>query len=84
MARAGRPRGEITLALLAAAKIGPCTVRELADRSQVGRLAARYKAAKLLRMGALVVVQSGRPRKLGLPSNDEPGAELASVLAGWR
>jgi len=81
MARRGRPYGEITLALLAAAA-QPGTVRELATRSQVGFDAARYKAKDLVRAGALVPFNDARPRVLTLPRKDE-APDLAFVLKSW-
>lgn len=66
--RAGRPLGEVSLALLSAASAGPGTVRELAARACVGFDAARFKASDLVRRGALAALTDERPRVLGLPA----------------
>ena len=65
-----RPRGsygEIATALLSAAASGPGPVRELAMRAQVGYDAAHYTCSRLVRTGALAVVQPGRPAIVALP-----------------
>lgn len=65
--RVGRPMGEISQALLGAARQGPATVRELAARGCVGFDAARLTAPRLVKAGALVPLTEGRPRVLALP-----------------
>ena len=93
----GRPRGsygELGAALLDAAKCGPGTVIELADRACVGRHASRYTCSRLLTAGHLVEVgrrcgPGGKGRQsavLALPSapKPEPGASLAAAMALWR
>lgn len=65
----GRPRGsfgEIGRAMVNAAASGPASVRELAERAQVGYDAARYTASRLVRMGALEVAEEGRPVVLAI------------------
>ena len=62
--RAGRPLGELSRALLRAAQQGPGSVRQLAERSQVGYDTARVKASHLVRMGHLQVVSDDRPMVL--------------------
>ena len=66
--RAGRPLGDVSRALLAAAARGPGTVRELAQRAHVGFDAARWKASALVRAGALQPLADARPQVLGLPA----------------
>lgn len=61
-----RPRGthgEIARAMWHAAD-APATVRELAQRAQVGYQAARYTASRMVDRGELEVVASGRPALL--------------------
>ncbi len=74
-----------------AAKCGPGTVIELADRAHVGRHASRYTCSRLWSAGHLVEVDrrcgpGGQGRQsavLALPSapKPEPGASLAAALA---
>lgn len=72
-----RPRGEISTALLQSAASGPGRVRELAERAQVGYSAAEYTCSRLVRVGALVVLDASRPAVLALPP---AGDELADKL----
>lgn len=65
--RPGRPMGEISQALLSAAKPGPATMATLARRAQVGYQAARFKVPALARAGALVALTDERPRLYALP-----------------
>lgn len=61
-----RPRGThggIARAILHVAD-EPATVRELAERAQVGYGVARYTASRLVDRGHLEVVASGRPAVL--------------------
>lgn len=57
--------GEVGVALLHAAKRGPGTVVQLAERACVGYGAARYTASRLVSAGALVPLSAGRPAVLG-------------------
>jgi hypothetical protein len=77
-ARVGRPLGEVSMALLSAARQGPATVRQLAERGCVGFDAARLTAPRLLRSGALVPLTEVRPRLLALA----PQQELSAAAAG--
>lgn len=83
-----RPRGEISEALLAAARHGPCTVRELAARALVGRDAAAYTACRLVARGELVSLNGRRkPATLALPPEGTAAPDpqaLADVMAAWR
>lgn len=93
-AQIGRPRGELGAAILSAAKAGPGTVKELADRACVGRRVACYTCSRLVASGHLVVLHKrppfdgpGRPPEvLALPSKDiaEPADALAAVMSAWR
>lgn len=56
-----RSPGEIRAALAAVPVAhGPCTLRELLERSQVGYDAARYTVQNMVRAGALIKVGSER------------------------
>jgi hypothetical protein len=60
--------GDVALALRSAALAGPGTVRDLAQRAQVGYSAARYTASRLCSRGELVVLDGGsRPALLVAP-----------------
>lgn len=60
-----RPTGDIALAICSAALQGPATVRELAQRAQVGYSNARYTASRLIDRGELVVLDgNARPAVL--------------------
>jgi hypothetical protein len=85
-----RPTGEIALALLAAARIRPGTVLELAQRAQVGAAYARYTCSRLQSAGRLVPITKGRPAVFGVPAEaqaggrqESAGAELSAVLDAW-
>lgn len=83
-----RPRrapGPVAEALLDVAT-EPGTVRQLAERAQVGRRAAWYTVTRLVQRGQLVVVESGRPAVLRRrqPGDDAAPIDLAKVLSGWR
>lgn len=79
--RPGRPTGEVSAALLRAVQElvtpeqGP-TLRELAGRACVGRLAAKNTAANMVRQGLLVVVRT-RP----VPYRTKPVAEYGIACA---
>jgi hypothetical protein len=61
--------GGIAVAMRSAAQQGPGTVRELAERAQVGYTAARYTASRLCNAGELVVLDGlGRPAVLAAAS----------------
>lgn len=62
-----RPRGDVSRALLQAAKAGPAPVRVLAERALVGYSAARYTATRMVDRGELACLSNGRPAVLGLP-----------------
>ena len=64
---AGRPAGDVSLALVSAAAQAPATVRELAQRAGVGYGAARYTATRLVNRGALVALSASRPMVLAAP-----------------
>jgi hypothetical protein len=80
MAR-GRPRGDITKALIAAARQGPGTARELAERALVGRVVARFKVSAMIRRGDLIVIRAGRPALLALPADRAASAPPVIYLA---
>lgn len=85
---APRPRrapGPVAVAMLAAAT-EPGTVRELAERAQVGRRAAWYTCTRLVERGDLVVVHPARPAVLRRRQAEDDAApvELAAVLSAWR
>jgi hypothetical protein len=65
--RPGRPMGEVSQALLAAASQGPAPMATLAQRAQVGYDVARFKVPALARAGALVALNDDRPRLYALP-----------------
>ena len=65
--RVGRPLGEVSQALLSAAKQGPAPMATLAMRAQVGYDVARFKVPALTRAGALVALNDERPRVYALP-----------------
>ncbi len=93
----GRPLGEVTQALAEAARAGPGTVRELAQRAQVGRRVATYTASRMVARGQLVPVErltpAGRrcwPRVFAAPAGDDgdskdgaAAADLQALLTGW-
>jgi len=79
--RRGRPFGDVSLALLSAAAQGPGTVRELAQRAQVGFGVARVKVSHLVRAGTLVPLTDERPRTLALPVEAQPPADAATTDA---
>lgn len=81
-----RPRGEVSIALLQAARQGPGTVRELAARALVGRGAASYTTSRLVASGELVTLKPGKPAILAMPPEGAAALgpqALGSVLAGW-
>ena len=65
--RVGRPLGEVSQALLSAARQGPAPMATLAMRAQVGYDVARFKVPALARAGALVALNDERPRLYALP-----------------
>jgi hypothetical protein len=65
--RLGRPLGEVSQALLSAARQGPAPMATLAMRAQVGYDVARFKVPALARCGALVALNDERPRVYALP-----------------
>ena len=92
-----RPLGEIVRALAQAAQAGPGTVRELAQRAQVGRRVATYTASRMVARGQLVLVEglspAGRrrwPPVFAAPAGDDgdskddaAAADLQKLLASW-
>jgi hypothetical protein len=85
--RVGRPRGsygEITVALIEAARQAPGTVRELAARAQVGFACAERKASCLVKRGDLVVVQQTKPMVLALPAAATVLDNGSALQALWR
>lgn len=77
--RGGRPLGEVQAALLEAVQAletadrGP-TLREMAGRACVGRAAAKYTAANMVRRGFLVIV-----RTRTVPYRGKPVAEYGTA-----
>jgi hypothetical protein len=85
--RVGRPRGsygEITVALVEAARQAPGTVRELAQRAQVGFACAERKASCLVKRGDLVVVQPNKPMVLAVPTAATVLDNGSALQAVWR
>lgn len=81
-----RPKGsigEVARAICSAAKQGPGTVRQLAERSQVGMRCAGYTAHRLIEAGHLAVVQDRRPMVLtlgtGVPPARRQSAEAKTI-----
>ena len=75
--------GDVRQALAKAAEEAPGSVRELAERAQVGYSVARYTASRMLDRDELMVVEPGRPAVLAAPSCPAlpPGGEtLADAL----
>jgi RNA polymerase sigma factor (sigma-70 family) len=77
-------------ALSAAASRGPATVRELAQRAQVGYAAARYTESRMVARGELVRICTGRPALVALPEPADaapvavaPAARGCPVLIDW-
>ena len=70
--------GDVAAALLSAAARSPGTVVQLAERACVGYDAARFKAAALVRSGALVPLTEGRPRVLAAACGGAPQASPSS------
>lgn len=75
-----RPLGAVSLVLMRAATEQPGTVRQLAERTQVGYGAAKYTASRLLERGQLVQVTVQRPAVLGAPPMAPCGDALADAL----
>ena len=67
----GRPMGEVSMAMIKAARVGPATVQQLAERACVGYDAARFKAKDLVRAGILVPTGDERPRVLAVREAEE-------------
>lgn len=86
-----RPQGSygpVGQALLVAARSGPGTVVQLAQRAQVGVKCARYTATRLCAAGELQVLQEGRPAVLAAaqqaaPANDAYEALVMLDAAFW-
>lgn len=80
--------GDLAQALADAAVHGPGTVRQLAERAQVGYQAAAYTASRMVQRGQLEVVSERRPAVLCIPErgNDEAaqsGTGMAALCAAW-
>jgi len=50
-----RPRAEVRAAVVAAISQGPCTLRDAAERAQVGYAATRHTVSNLVRSGDLQI-----------------------------
>ena len=73
-----RPRGsygEVGRALIDQAKKQPGTVRELAQRAQVGFHVAAPSVCRLLKAGELVQLQEKRPMVVAAKPDDAPAAD---------
>lgn len=83
--RPGRPLGELQALLASAAAVAPGTVRELAERTQMGYAVARYTVQNMVKRGALVQVGRaavpGTSRGAGV-FGVAPAAGAAGALAG--
>ena len=80
-----RPKGsygDVTRALLQAAQQRPGTVRELAQRSQVGFDVARKAASRLKAAGELEPISEGRPEVLA-PVGDRSGESVLILDRLW-
>lgn len=89
-----RPRGEISNALLQAAR-APGTVKQLCQRAQVGYGAGQYTATRLVQRGDLVAVGTAQPPGPGRPAvvvqaaealapqGDEPDDQPWDGLVTW-
>jgi hypothetical protein len=60
--------GDVRHALAAAAMEAPGSVRQLAERAQVGYAVAKYTASRMLDRDELVVIVPGRPAVLAAPT----------------
>lgn len=65
---AGRPHGDVRLALRRAAQLAPGTVRELAYRAQVSVQHAHVTVSRMVDAGELVVLGGSRPSVLAWPA----------------
>lgn len=85
-----RPRGsygEVGRALIDQAKKQPGTVRELAQRAQVGYVTAAKTASRFVQAGELVKLNEGRPAVLALPDQgSQPEGNVFLLLSPslWR
>ena len=77
-----RPAGEVRQALLAAARQGPGTLRQLAQRAQVGWDAARDTVPNMARSGVLKVVGEERVEYRNRLVHVYEAAEPAPVADG--
>ncbi len=85
----GRPLGDVSRALLAAAASAPGTVRQLAERACVGYDVARRKAHALEVCGALAPLREDRPRVLALPdalddAHDDGDGDAADAAEAFK
>jgi hypothetical protein len=78
--RVGRPLGDVSQALLSAARQGPAPMATLAMRAQVGYDVARFKVPALARAGALVALNDERPRVYALPDGTPPQDDAFVML----
>lgn len=79
-----RPRGsfgEVGRALLSAASSGPGTVREIAQRANVGYDVAAKCASRYLASGDLVRLTEGRPAVVTTPALAPAGETLGDHLS---
>jgi len=94
-----RPRGEVYLALLAAAReLGTpergATLRELAHRASVGLRAARYTVGYMHATGALAIARTRRVAYRNRPvaeyvladaaAQPAPAPGVSALLAAWQ
>lgn len=82
-----RPResfGPVAQTMVQAARQQPGTVRQLAERTQIGYDVARYTAHRLVAGGVLQQTDD-RPAILGpaTPRGVGAGADLSACLRGW-
>lgn len=81
-----RPMGPIAKAMRQAAAQKPGSVRELAQRAQVGYAAACYTATRMVQRGELVPVTTSRPVVLQAAGDvppDPPAAPAAEGQVRW-
>jgi hypothetical protein len=75
-----RPLGEVSRVLMSAAAEKPGTVRQLAERTQVGYRVAEYTASRLVERGQLVRLSDRRPAVLAAPPMTPGGEALADAI----
>jgi hypothetical protein len=79
-----RPMGPIAKAMRQAAAQQPGSVRELAERAQVGYAAACYTATRMVQRGQLVPLTTSRPVVLqAVDAAESPAEALPQRQVQW-